>query len=217
MGQRVDQAALPVLAAQGLTRDKIAASLGVSSASVDRHLRILRLSTGRTGPRAGSAHPGWKGGRTVDKHGYILVWVPLHPQAGHTGYVREHRLVAEVLLGRYLKPEEVVDHLDDHPYHNWPLNLQLFPSNADHLAWTTSGRQKATQRSSIPGAYGSSQQLPHCPGANESLAQCPSETSYWLEHFVESHRPTSAHRNLPRRSFLRAGAHRPPFRPGSRG
>jgi hypothetical protein len=45
----------------------------------------------------------------------------------------------EQKLGRYLRPEEVVDHVDGLTLHNDPKNLRLFASNADHLTATLSG------------------------------------------------------------------------------
>ena len=60
----------------------------------------------RTGPRAGEGHPEWKGGRLIDKDGYVLVYSPGHPHARRPRkkYVVEHRLVMEKHLGRYLSP-----------------------------------------------------------------------------------------------------------------
>src|SRR3990167_11065751 len=52
----------------------------------------------------------WKGGRIVDKSGYILLKNNEHPFCNSGGYVREHRLVMEKHLGRYLQPKEVVHH-----------------------------------------------------------------------------------------------------------
>ena len=214
----IDAEILGKLIAEGLTRNQMAERLECHYSAVDRRLRFLGLSTGRTGPRAGSRHPEWKGGRNLDKHGYVLVWVPLHPNARRpAGVVAEHRLLAEVLLGRYLTPTEVIDHIDGHPRQNHGDNLRMFPSNADHLAWTTSCREKTTPRESIPGAYKSPQKLSRCPDENETLAQCPSEIRYWLSWYIESHRPTIAHQNFSRQSLLRSGAWRNPFRTGSRG
>jgi hypothetical protein len=82
----------------------------------------------------------WRGGRIVDKHGYILVKTPGHPFATKAGYVREHRLVMERILGRYLEPHEVVDHVDGNTSNNDPTNLRLFASNADHLRATLTGK-----------------------------------------------------------------------------
>lgn len=82
----------------------------------------------------------WTGGRVVDKHGYILVKANDHPNANCSGYVREHRLVMERVLGRYLEPQEVVDHIDGNTANNDPANLRLFASNADHLRATLKGK-----------------------------------------------------------------------------
>jgi hypothetical protein len=53
--------------------------------------------------------------------------------------IYEHRLVLEQTLGRYLLPEEVVDHIDGLTLHNAPENLRLFSSNAAHLSATKAG------------------------------------------------------------------------------
>lgn len=46
--------------------------------------------------------------------------------------MREHRLVIEQQLGRWLRPEEVVHHRNGKKDDNCPDNLQLFASNAEH-------------------------------------------------------------------------------------
>ena len=81
----------------------------------------------------------WQGGYAVDEDGYILEHCPDHPQATAGGYVRQHRLVMEKILGRYLTPEEVVDHKNRDTSDNDPGNLELYASNAEHLAATLSG------------------------------------------------------------------------------
>ncbi len=43
-----------------------------------------------------------------------------------------HRVVMEQMLGRPLKPEEVVHHRDFNRYNNSPENLQLFENSAAH-------------------------------------------------------------------------------------
>ena len=214
--RKVDEARLTELLQIGRTHQQIAAELGVSTTAIERRVARLGLQTARTGPRSGSSRPG--AGRTLAKHGYVDVYAPLHPQAkSPTGRVPEHRLLMEVCLGRYLLPTEVVHHEDDHPRHNWPLNLGLHASNADHLRTELSGREKATPRRSIPGAYGSNQTLSRCPDEHETLAQCPSEIRQRLAWYIESHRPTSEHRMLARREFLRLGAWRDPFQWPSKG
>lgn len=82
----------------------------------------------------------WRGGRIVDYDGYILVKVVDHPHKDRHGYVREHRLVMEQHLGRYLLPSEVVHHRDGNKQNNALDNLEMFGSNAKHLAETRKGQ-----------------------------------------------------------------------------
>lgn len=81
--------------------------------------------------KKGHLAPGWKGGRyTTERDKYIYVWAPDHPNAkksgkGTGGYVLEHRLVMEKVLGRYLLPEEDVNHINGIKDDNRPENLAL--------------------------------------------------------------------------------------------
>lgn len=73
---------------------------------------------------------GHSGRRNTHKHrigrlGYSYVYVPLHPAANCRGYVPEHRLVIECVLGRYLEPTEAVHHRDGNKRNNRPANLQV--------------------------------------------------------------------------------------------
>lgn len=88
--------------------------------------------------RRGIKNPMWRGGRKRNR-GYVYIYSPDHPHAvfrGHTkGYVAEHRLAVEKKLGRYLKPEERVHHIDGDPANNAPENLHLFVNDTVHLRW----------------------------------------------------------------------------------
>lgn len=87
----------------------------------------------------GKNNSAWKGGRSLDKHGYVLLWMPEHPHADNNGRIREHRLVMEQKLGRYLLPDEVVHHKNKDHSDNRPENLELFESNGEHLKHELTG------------------------------------------------------------------------------
>ena len=57
----------------------------------------------RKGQMALDKNPNWHGGRVIASNGYVKVKCPDHPSADPNGYVYEHRLVAERILGRPLR------------------------------------------------------------------------------------------------------------------
>lgn len=81
----------------------------------------------------GPKNPIWKGGRTVTSHGYVLILVGTnHHLADSRGYAYEHRIVAEEILGRRLKPGEQVHHKDSDKENNKKSNLEIMGSLAEH-------------------------------------------------------------------------------------
>ena len=66
----------------------------------------------------------WKGGKSIDKAGYIVI---------NRIKQREHRLTAETVLGRKLKTNEVVHHINGNRTDNRKCNLLI--SNHSYHSW----------------------------------------------------------------------------------
>lgn len=56
---------------------------------------------------------------------YKLIFFPEHPNSSKKGYVREHRLIMEDSIGRYLSRNEVVHHINNDTLDNNINNLEL--------------------------------------------------------------------------------------------
>lgn len=133
--------------ADGVKHSKeIAALVGLSPRYVRRIMQRHGVNV-PPGARKGEGNHQFSGGRRITHNGYAIVSAPDdHPTAARRSgrkkgkVVFEHRLVAEEKLCRYLEKEERVDHIDGLTLHNHPDNLRVFPSNADHLRATLSGR-----------------------------------------------------------------------------
>lgn len=119
--------------AEGLSSTEIGRRLGRDARLVRKALHRAQAVMKPVGPYGGDQNPAWNGGKTIDKSGYVLRLCRDHPYANNAGYVREHRLVMEKTLGRYLLPSEVVHHLNDDKQDNRPSNLKLYATNGKHL------------------------------------------------------------------------------------
>ena len=76
----------------------------------------------------------YMGGYTIpNPDGYILQYAPTHPHCHQSGCIFQHRLVMERKLGRFLKREERVHHIDEDVSNNHPDNLRLYATQADHI------------------------------------------------------------------------------------
>lgn len=75
----------------------------------------------------------FKSGKRYNSQGYILILKHSHPFCNCSGYVLEHRLVAEKYLGRYLTKKEVIHHINKIVDDNRIENLYLFSTDGHHM------------------------------------------------------------------------------------
>lgn len=79
--------------------------------------------------------------RKLDKNlGYVRVYCPMHREANTWGYVYEHRLVAEQMIGRDLVPGEIVHHKNRKRWDNRPENLEVLTKEEHGLLHATEDR-----------------------------------------------------------------------------
>lgn len=117
----------------GHSFQEVAEKMGVSWRTAQKYSRRTGVVARPAGFRNGEEHHGWKGGRTLTESGYVLILI--HPgdpffEMGHEKvpncrYVLEHRLVVARALGRLLRDDETVHHIDNDPTNNELSNLQL--------------------------------------------------------------------------------------------
>lgn len=101
--------------------------------------RPSRLGKGKTSKhcsvkcyhKRGSTNPKWRGGKTINPNGYVLVYHPNHPSSIQ-GRILEHRFVMEKKIGRYLKSGEIVHHINGKKDDNRPENLELINNSSNH-------------------------------------------------------------------------------------
>lgn len=83
--------------------------------------------------QSGENNPAYTGGRYINADGYVVIFMPNHPNSGVRKTVFEHRLSMECKIGRYLTKEECVHHIDGNKSNNDPNNLMLFKNNSEHI------------------------------------------------------------------------------------
>jgi len=110
-------------------------ALGLCSAHYQRSRYGNGLQLSRAvGDKSGANNPKWRGGKSKMPDGRVLIFAPNHPFHGVAGkYVLRYRLVMESVLGRYLKPDEVVHHKNGIPWDDRPENLEV-TNQASHAA-----------------------------------------------------------------------------------
>ena len=107
---------------------QIARKLDITYASLQWYLRRFDI------PRRGRVEsmnvvfnghgPNWKGGR-ISSRGYVQLKMPNHPNADSRGYVYEHRYIMAKVIGRPIRVEEIVHHVNGDIEDNRIENLEL--------------------------------------------------------------------------------------------
>jgi hypothetical protein len=110
---------------------RLAQEWGVSIWVLYRRLKALGVarrsnSQAHKGLQVGEKNPYWKGGKRLDTAGYVFV------RRGGVE-VREHRVVAERIMGRSLYEGEVVHHKNHDRSDNRPENLEVIASHSEHM------------------------------------------------------------------------------------
>ncbi len=72
----------------------------------------------------------WVIEKVVSKGDYKYALVPTHPNSTNNGYVLEHRIIAENHLGRLLKKNEIVHHVNENKMDNRRKNLRVMTASS---------------------------------------------------------------------------------------
>lgn len=109
----------------GLSQQEIANKWNINQTAVGKKLRQAGVIS-RGSVLRGELNNNWKGGKHI-KEGYVQILVEeKDAEFGSLGhYMPEHRLVMARYLGRKLRNDETVHHIDTNPENNDILNLQL--------------------------------------------------------------------------------------------
>ena len=112
---------------QTLSINQIAQKLNVSPITIYKYMDDYQIKRHNQKESNAIFNKGnrnsYKGGRISHGDGYIKLLCPEHPRANVYGYVLEHIIIAETKIGRYLKADEVVHHINGVKNDNRPDNL----------------------------------------------------------------------------------------------
>lgn len=126
----VDVEKARILLDSGVSLGQVTLEVGVSQGTLRQRLREQNIASNRL-------HKGYM--KTWS--GYIKIRRPDHPRADKQGYVREHTLVMEQHIGRFLAEDEEVHHINEQKGDNRIENLQLM-TKWEHKSYHSSKPRK---------------------------------------------------------------------------
>lgn len=85
--------------------------------------------------------------KRINSEGYVMIYLPEHPNSNRAGYYVEHRYIVELKIGRSLNPKEVIHHINKDKADNRIQNLMLFKSQVEHKAFENKVAQFGFTRS----------------------------------------------------------------------
>lgn len=100
-------------------------------------------------------HPRWRGGEWATRQGYVYTWCPGHPRAKDGKHVKRATIVMEKKIGRLLKKDEQVHHINGDKQDDRPENLQVLTC-AEH-ATLHARLKKASRYQTAPNEKGRTQ------------------------------------------------------------
>lgn len=112
------------------TREPHKGALGMkhteeAKARISKAHKGKKVSDATRAKMSESAKEGGIGHKKKRNDGYISIYFPDHPRCSNSGYIMEHVLVMECLIGRHLQENEVVHHINRIRDDNRKENLQL--------------------------------------------------------------------------------------------
>ena len=112
-------------------------------------------------------------GGSITSHGYKVIYVGKdHHLANSNGYAYEHRVVAEKILMRSLRPGEIVHHKDGNKSNNAPNNLEVVVSHRHHFYLHRRGDS-----------------INRKPDEDNPMVECACGCGKWFNQYDSSNRP----------------------------
>lgn len=94
-----------------------------------------------------SRFKGGVGHKKQREDGYVAIYFPDHPNSNKDGYVMEHVLVVECAIGRHLKEDECVHHINRIRDDNRLSNLRIM-TKSEHMSFHSKERWRNRKKGS---------------------------------------------------------------------